>query len=93
MNKIYSANGLCFRKNGVPFTVKVNKGEKKKKKGLMIFTLCISSFQFSSVTQSCMTLCNPMDWSTSGVPVHQQLPKFIQFISSEMLMPSNHLIL
>ena len=32
MNKIYSANGLCFRNNGVPFTVKVNKGEKKKKR-------------------------------------------------------------
>ena len=28
MNKIYSANGLCFRNNGVSFTVKVNKGEK-----------------------------------------------------------------
>ena len=91
MNKIYSTNGLCFRNNGVPFTVKVNKGEKKK--GLMIFTLCISSFQFSSVTQSCMTLCDPMDWRTSGVPLHQQLPEFTQLISSEMLMPSNHLIL
>ena len=53
----------------------------------MIFTLCISSFQFSSVTQSCMTLCNPMDVSTSGVPVHKQLPEFIHF-----QMPSNYLI-
>ena len=78
MNKIYSANGLCFRKNGVPFTVKVNKGEKKKKKGLMIFTLCISSFQFSSVTQSCMTLCNPMDCSTPGFPVHHRLLELAQ---------------
>ena len=32
-----------------------------------------SSVQFSSVTQSCPTLCNPMDCSTSGFPVHHQL--------------------
>ena len=36
------------------------------------------SFQFSSVAQSCMTLCDPMDCSTSGLPVHHQLPDFTQ---------------
>ena len=34
--------------------------------------------QFSSVTQSCPTLCNPMNYSTPGLPVHQQLPEFTQ---------------
>ena len=34
--------------------------------------------QFSSVTQSCPTLCNPMDCSTPGLPVHHQLPEFTQ---------------
>ena len=34
--------------------------------------------QFSSVSQSCPTLCNPMDRSTSGLPVHHQLPEFTQ---------------
>ena len=34
--------------------------------------------QFSSVTQSCPSLCNPMDYSTSGLPVHRQLPEFTQ---------------
>ena len=34
--------------------------------------------QFSSVTQSCPTLCYPIDWSTSGLPVHHQLPEFTQ---------------
>ena len=29
--------------------------------------------QFSSVTQSCLTLCKPMNCSTSGLPVHHQL--------------------
>ena len=32
----------------------------------------------SSVAQSCLTLCNPMDCSTSGLPVHHQLPEFTQ---------------
>ena len=36
------------------------------------------SDQFSSVAQSCPTLCNPMNHSTPGLPVHHQLPKFTQ---------------
>ena len=35
-------------------------------------------FQFSSVTQSCPTLCDTMDYSTPGFPVHHQLPEFTQ---------------
>ena len=38
----------------------------------------ISSVQFSSVTQSCLTLCDPMNHSMPGVPVHHQLPEFTQ---------------
>jgi len=34
--------------------------------------------QFSSVTPSCPTLCNPMNHSTPGLPVHHQLPEFTQ---------------
>ena len=34
--------------------------------------------QFSSVAQSCPTLCDPMDCSTLGPPVHHQLPEFTQ---------------
>ena len=41
-------------------------------------TLTFSSVQFSSVTQSCPTLCNPMDCSTPGFPVHHQLPDLAQ---------------
>ena len=33
---------------------------------------------FSSVTQSCPTLCDPMNCSTPGLPVHHQLPEFTQ---------------
>ena len=38
----------------------------------------LKSVQFSSVTQSCLTLCDPMNRSTPGLPVHHQLPEFTQ---------------
>ena len=37
-----------------------------------------STVQFSSVAQSCPTLCDPMNRSTPGLPVHHQLPEFTQ---------------
>ena len=37
------------------------------------FNVCMDSVQLSSVAQSCPTLCNPMDCSTPGFPVHHQL--------------------
>ena len=38
----------------------------------------VDSVQFSSVIQSCLTLCNPMNCSTPGLPVHHKLPEFTQ---------------
>ena len=35
-------------------------------------------FNFSSVAQSCLTPCDPMDCSSPGLPVHHQLPEFTQ---------------
>ena len=49
--------------------------------------------QFSSVAQSCLTLCNPMDCRTPDFPVHHQLPEFPKLMSIELVMLSNHLIL
>ena len=37
-----------------------------------------NSVQFSSIAQSCPTLCNPMNHSTPGLPVHYQLPESTQ---------------
>ena len=51
------------------------------------------SVQFSSVAQLCPTLCDPMNHSTPGLPVHHQLPEFTQTQSIESVMPSSHLIL
>ena len=57
---------------------------------MIIFVL---SVQLSSVTQSCPTLCNPMNPSTPGLPVHHRLPGLPKLMSMESVMPSNHLIL
>ena len=51
------------------------------------------SIQFCSVTQLCPTLCNPMDCSTPGFPVHHQLLELAQTHVHWSVMPSNHLIL
>ena len=49
--------------------------------GIEIFKMPVSDWtvpQFSSVAQSCPTLCDPMDCSTPGLPVHHQLPELAQ---------------
>ena len=51
----------------------------------------LNHFQFSHLV--CPTLCDPMDCSMLGFPVHHQLPSLLKFISIELVMPSNHLIL
>ena len=48
---------------------------------------------FSSVAQSCPTLCDTMNHSMPGLPVHHQLPEFTQTHTTESVIPSNHLIL
>ena len=55
----------------------------------------ISSFQFSSVTQLCLTLCDPMNCSTPGLPVHYQLLEFTQthvYRVSDAIQPSHPLL-
>ena len=44
------------------------------------YSVCfkVIMFQFSSVAQSCLTVCNPIDCSTPGLPVHHQLLEFTQ---------------
>ena len=52
-----------------------------------------SSVQFSSVAQSCLTLCNPMKRSMQGLPDHHHLLELFKLMSIESVMPSSHLIL
>ena len=84
-------------------------GEKTSNKNIFFFTvLCLSVWTnypnqtrirkegyiyFSSVAQLRPTLCDPMNRSTPGIPVHQQLPEFTQTHAIESVMPSSHFIL
>ena len=52
-----------------------------------------ASIQFSSVAQSCPTLCDPMNRSTPGLPVHHQFPEFTQIMSIRFFDATHHLIL
>ena len=54
----------------------------------------MAKYQFSSVTQLCPTLCDPMNHSTPGLPVHHKLPKFTQthvHQDSDAIQPSHPL--
>ena len=53
----------------------------------------IISCQFSSVAQSCLTLCNPMDCGTPGFPVHHQLLELAQTHVYPVGDATNHLII
>ena len=60
------------------------------RQGRMILTLA-----FSSVVQSCLTLCDPMNCSTPGLPVHHQLPEFTQTHAHQVgdaIQPSHPLL-
>ena len=45
-----------------------------------------------SVTQLGPTVCDPMDCSMPGFPVLQYIPELLKFMSTESVMPSNHLL-
>ena len=51
------------------------------------------NFQFSSVAQSCPTLCDPMDCSMPGFPVHENSWILLKLMSIKSVKPSNYLIL
>ena len=67
---------------------------KKKKKNLRIIHVFTSLVQFSSFAELCLTLCDPMNHSTPGLPVHHQLPEFTQthiHLVSDAIQPSHPL--
>ena len=55
-------------------------------------TSIVSKCYFSSVTQSCLILCDPLDCSMLGFAVHKQLRNLLKHTSMESVMASNHLI-
>ena len=62
---------------------------------ISIYISTIWNTQFSSVAQLCSTLCNPMYYSTPGLPVHHQLPELTQthvHSVSDAIQPSHPLL-
>ena len=62
---------------------------------LIVNKIIWNAVQFSSVAQSCLTLCDPMNCSTPGLPVHHQLPEFTQthvHRVSDAIQPSHPLL-
>ena len=60
-----------------------------------ISAILVASVQFSSVPQSCPTLCDPMNRSMLGLPVHQQLPESTQtrvHFVDDAIQPSHPLL-
>ena len=55
-----------------------HKPPKNKERNWISQKFPISVLQIRSVTQSCPSLCDPMNRSTPGLPVHHQLPEFTQ---------------
>ena len=53
---------------------------------------CFSSVQYSSVAQSCPTLCNPMNRSMPALPVHHQLPEFTQTHGQRSLFSESEVV-
>jgi len=74
-SNIYFGKAFLKSRNMLIFTVNRHimfQGENNTDRSTLLYT------QFSSVAQSCPTLCNPMDYSTPAFPVHHQLPEHTQ---------------
>ena len=79
---------LCWQSRGVGW------GGRFKRKETYAYSWLIH-VQFSSVAQSCPTLCNPMNRSMPGLPVHHQLPEFTHthvYRVGDAIQPSHPLL-
>ena len=83
-----------FILGGAPKSMQMVTAAMELKKCLLLGRKAMTNLvQFSSVAQSCLTLCDPMNHSTPGLPVHHQLRSSLRLTSIESVMPSSHLIL
>ena len=77
LRNLYAGPKATVRtKHGITDWFKIGKGVRQG----CVLSPCLFNFytEFSSVAQSCPTLCNPMNRSTPGLPVHHQLPESTQ---------------
>ena len=69
---------VCRAQNAIPVVVKLKDPHLFPYKKQYPLKREVGSVQFSSVAQSCPTLCDPMDCSMPGLSVRHQLPEFTQ---------------
>ena len=80
----YTAKWICHTYTYIPSVLDFQKWPQiiscssQQEMRTLPFPLSLSSVQFSSVAQLCPTLCDHMDGSMPGLPVHHQLPEFTQ---------------
>ena len=85
----FSKRGVAYY--GLPFSLET---EGKEVRFVLGFLFGKQKYlQFSSVTQVCLTLCDPMNCSTPGLPVYHQLQEFTQTHVHRVGDATNHLIL
>ena len=87
--KNFSKGGVAYY--GLPFSLET---EGKEVRSVLGFLFGKQKYlQFSSVTQLCLTLCDPKNCSTLGLPVYHQLQEFTQTHVHRVDDATNHLIL
>ena len=87
---IYWFPSPFYRRKPSSWVLKSNLGSPNQVEGVLRLSQSVSS-----VAQSCPTVCNPMDCSTPGLPVHHQLPEFTQthvHQVSDAIQPSHPLL-
>ena len=78
MLKLQYFGHLMRRSDSLERTLMMGKIEGRRRRGWQRMSWLDGSVQFSPVAQSCPTLCDPMNRSTPGLPVHHQFPEFTQ---------------
>ena len=69
---------IACNKHTILYNQEWHREKRNKKCGVIQMPFYKNSVQFSSVAQSCLTVCDPTDCSTSGFPVHHHLPGLTQ---------------
>ena len=87
---ISSSFYICYKLNLPSF---LHPAGSEQFRGQLLSIMIKNSVQFSSVAQSCPSLCNPMNRSTSGLPVLTNSPSSLKLMPIKSVMPSSHLIL
>ena len=87
------SSSMCKVMRNIPNNVYKVSGTQGLEKILSLFLTVAVPVLFSSVTQLCPTLCDPMDCSMPGLLVHYHSQNLLKLMFIESVMPSNYLIL